>query len=238
MLALRSLVFNVAFFILTSVLLLACLPLIVVHRHAILAVGRFWARAVMALLRVLVGVRWEARGNLAPLTAPCLVAAKHQSAWDTIIFYLLAADPAYVMKRELMAIPVYGWLSRKQRMIAIDRRGGAAALRRLVEAAEAALAEGRQIVIFPQGTRVAPGAAHPYQPGIAALYRRLNAPVVPIALNSGLCWGKRSFLKHPGLIVIEALTPIAPGLKREAFMAELEAAIETASDRLIAGKPS
>lgn len=232
MAALRSLVFNVAFFVVTVAMLLACLPLVVVHRHAILAVGRLWARAVMTLLRVVVGVRWEARGDLALLGRACLVAAKHQSAWETIVFYLLAADPAYVMKRELMAIPVYGWLSRKQRMIAIDRQGGAGALRRMVAASERALAEGRQIVIFPQGTRVSPGAAHPYQPGIAALYARLNTPVVPVALNSGLCWGKRSFLKRPGLIVIEVLDPIAPGLKREAFMTRLETAIENASERL------
>jgi 1-acyl-sn-glycerol-3-phosphate acyltransferase len=136
------------------------------------------------------------------------------------------------MKKELMLIPVYGWLARKQRMIPIDRKAGASALRGLLRAAEAAKGEGRQIVIFPQGTRVAPGADAPYQPGVAALYARLGCPVVPVALNSGCFWPRRSFVKYPGRIVIELLEPIPPGLAKGAFLAELERRIETATARL------
>jgi 1-acyl-sn-glycerol-3-phosphate acyltransferase len=172
------------------------------------------------------------RGDLSLLRQPVIVACKHQSAWDTFIFYLLARDPAYVMKKELMLIPVYGWLARKQRMIPIDRKAGAGALRGLLRAAEAALAERRQIIIFPQGTRVAPGASAPYQSGVAALYGRLGCPVVPVALNSGCFWPRRSFIKYPGRIVLELLPPIAPGLPKAKFMAELERGIETATARL------
>jgi 1-acyl-sn-glycerol-3-phosphate acyltransferase len=187
------------------------------------------------LLKVVVGLRFELRGDRALLSQPVIVAAKHQSAWETLAFFLLARDPAYAMKKELMAIPLYGWIARKQAMIAIDRGAGGAAMRRLLRDAEAAIAQRRQVVIFPQGTRVAPGAQAPYQPGVAALYSRLGVPVVPIALNSGLFWGRRSFVKRPGTIVVEILPPIAPGLPRARFMAELESRIETATARLEAG---
>src|SRR5690606_21388864 len=147
-----------------------------------------------------------------------IVAAKHQSAWDTMAFYWVLDDAAYVLKKELLSIPLYGWCARKARMIGVDRSGGAKALRAMVEQAQNCLAEGRPIVIFPEGTRTAPGRRSAYHPGIAALYTRLGVPVVPVALNSGLFWGRRSFIKQPGRIVVQFLPPIPPGLERRAFM--------------------
>ena len=145
------------------------------------------------------------------------------------------ADPCYVMKAELLKIPVYGWLGWKQRMIPVDRRGGGAALKRVLRGAREAIAERRQVVIFPQGTRTAPGtplADAPYLPGVAALYQALGMKVTPVALNSGRVWGRRSFLRPPRTIVVELLPDIEPGLKRAEFARRLAAAIETATSRL------
>jgi 1-acyl-sn-glycerol-3-phosphate acyltransferase len=232
MIWLRSALFNILFFGWTALVLALSMPLALVPRPAIMWSARRLASGTVDLLKVIVGLRYEVRGDLGLLQRPVIVASKHQSAWDTFIFYLLARDPAYVMKKELTAIPIYGWLARKQRMIPIDRSAGAKALRSLLRDAGAALADRRQIVIFPQGTRVAPGIKAPYQAGVAALYARLNRPGVPVALNSGCFWPRRSFLKYPGKIVLEILPPIAPGLAKPVFMATLEERIETAAARL------
>jgi 1-acyl-sn-glycerol-3-phosphate acyltransferase len=232
---LRSLAFNVWFFGLTTVALIGSLPILLMPRWVSISLGRLWARLVNWGLGTFCGVRVELRGRAELLREPALVAIKHQSAWDTIYFYLVCPDPAYVMKIELMRIPVYGWLAAKQRMIPVDRKGGAPALKRMMAEAEDALRLGRQILIFPQGTRVpsgAPVADHPYHPGIAGLYARLDVKCVPVALNSGLVWGKRRFVKRPGTIVVEVLDPLEPGLTRAAFMRELETRIETATARL------
>ena len=230
---LRSALFNLAFFGWTILLLLAGLPLLLVPRRAIHSLGALWARGTLLLLRVLVGARLEVRGALAP--GARLVAAKHQSALDTMLFYLLAHDVAYVMKKELAAIPIYGLFARHQRMILVDRKAGASALKKLVADAAAARDEGRQIVIFPQGTRTPPGApasAYPYQPGIVALQHALRTPTTPVAINSGLVWGRRSFVKRPGCIVVEFLPEIPAGLQRAEFMRRLEESIEAATARL------
>jgi 1-acyl-sn-glycerol-3-phosphate acyltransferase len=157
---------------------------------------------------------------------------KHQSAWDTLILPVVLGDPAVVLKRELLLLPFYGWYARRAGSIAIDRKGGAAALRTMVAAARAAAAMGRPIVIFPEGTRTAPGERRPYHPGVAALYRSLGLPVVPVAVNSGLFWGRRAFMKRSGHITLAFLDPIPPGLPRRRLMQELEARIEAATAEL------
>ncbi len=233
MIWLRSALFNLLFFAWTTALLVVGIPFMATSwRTPLIHVAWLWTKGVVALMRWIVDLRCEVRGNTELLQHAAIVAANHQSAWDTFIFHVVARDPAYVMKSELLAVPLYGWFARKQGSIAIDRKGASAALRELVEKAELALAEDRPVVIFPQGTRVTPGMSAPYLPGIAALYTRLGRPVVPVALNSGLFWGRRRFLKHPGTIVLEILEPIAPGLARAAFMAELERRIEDALQRL------
>jgi len=163
---------------------------------------------------------------------PVIIACKHQSTWETLAFTLLFANIAIVLKRELLFIPIVGWAMARAGNIAVARGDGASALRGLVKHAKAAIADGRSVVIFPEGTRVAPGDRRPYQVGTAALYRQLGVPVVPMALNSGLFWGRRQWVKRPGVITLEILPPIAPGLSREAFMDTLREQIEGATDRL------
>ena len=191
-----------------------------------------WSRMTMFLLRVCAGTRYEIRGKVPE--GPVLVAAKHQSMWDTIVATAVLHDPAIVMKKELLAIPYYGWYSLKTRMIAIDRGAGASTIRKLVAQAKNALALKRPILIFPEGTRMSPGTAPDYKPGVAALYRQLDVPCVPVAVNSGLFWARRGFTKRPGTIVLEFLEPIPPGLDRKSFMAELEKRIEPATAKLVA----
>jgi len=224
---LRSLLFNAVFFVLTAVLGLAGLPVLLLPRRATVGFGRFWARAVLALLKAIVGLDGEIRGREHLPRGACIVAMKHQSAWDTLILPVVLDDPAVVLKRELLWIPLYGWYAARAGSIAIDRRAGAAALRPMLRAARRAAARGQPVVIFPEGTRTAPGRRLAYQPGVAALYQTLDLPLVPAAVNSGLFWGRRRFVKRPGRIALSFLEPIPPGLPRRAMMAELERRIET-----------
>ena len=188
----------------------------------------------VAMERGIIGLRYRVVGREHLPDGPFVLAAKHQSAWDTIIFFVLLERPAYVLKKELLAIPLYGLYARRAGHIAVDRKAGAKALRALLEDSRRAVADGMVPVIFPQGTRTAPGTRLPYQPGVAALYKGLDLPVVPVALNSGLFWGRRAFRKRPGTIRLEFLPAIPPGKDRAGFMAELEGAIEQATDRLSA----
>ena len=231
----RALAFNLVFWIGTVVFGLAGLPFLLTPRRTAMRFGRFWAEAVLWALKVIVGLDGDIRGreNIPP--GACLIAMKHQSTWDTLMLPPLLGDPAVVIKRELQFVPFYGWYATRAGSIFIDRKGGARALRRLLAAAKSVIAAGRPVVIFPQGTRTAPGApvdAAPYQPGIAALYRELGVPLVPAAVNSGLYWGRRAFMKRPGRIAVQFLEPIPPGLPRREVMTMLEARIEAATAAL------
>jgi 1-acyl-sn-glycerol-3-phosphate acyltransferase len=229
---LRALAFYVAFFGVTALLGVAGLPLLLAPRRWVMRFGRFWARCVLALLRAVVGLDGETRGLEHIPSGPSIIAMKHQSAWDTLILPLILDDFAVVLKRELLLVPFYGWYAARAGSIAIDRRGGAGALRPMVAAARQAAAAGRPVVIFPEGTRTAPGQRLQYQPGVAALYQALGLPVVPAAVNSGLFWGRRSFVKRPGRITLAFLDPIPPGLPRRQLMSELENRIEAATSAL------
>ena len=229
----RAFAFNVAFLAWTAILGATGLPLLIAPRRAIMRFGRFWSAGVLALLRAIVRLDHQVRGLDRIPCDGCIIAMKHQSAWDTLILPTLLNDPAPVVKRELLLLPFYGWYAAQAGSIGIDRKGGARAVRRMIAAARPIAASGRPIVIFPEGTRVAPGERRPYQPGVAALYQALRLPVVPAAVNSGLFWGRRSFVKQPGRIVLEFLDPIPPGWSRPRLMAELERRIETATAALI-----
>ena len=233
---LRSALFNLAFYAWGLGMHLICLPLLLLPRGATQWAGGLWVRGVLALLAALCGIRHEIRGREhlppRPNGGAFIVASKHQSAWDTLIYSLLLDDEAYVLKQELIWFPLFGLFLLKSGVVPVDRAGGGKALRKMVAAAKRFVAEGRPLVIFPEGTRTPPGSRRPYHPGVAALYRQLEVPVVPVALNSGLLWGRNSFVKTPGTIVLEFLPAIEPGLDRKAFLATLEDRIETASDRL------
>jgi 1-acyl-sn-glycerol-3-phosphate acyltransferase len=228
----RGLAFNFAFFAWTAIAGTIGLPFLVAPRATAMRFGRFWAQGVLVLLRVIVGLDHQIRGLDRIPRGGCVVAMKHQSTWDTLILPIVLGDPACVLKRELLFVPLYGWYAARAGSIAIDRKAGASALRRMIAAARSIAADGRPIVIFPEGTRVAPGARLPYQPGVAALYQALGLPLVPAAVNSGYFWGRRSFVKRPGRIVLEFLEPIPPGQPHRAVMAELEQRIETATAAL------
>lgn len=231
----RATAFNVLFWAMTALLAVLYLPLLLAPPLWMMAAARVWIRAMLWLLRAIVGLRTRAIGWENLTDQPVLIASKHQSAWETLAFNVLLRRPVFVIKRELFWVPFYGWYAHHAGMIGVDRKGGAKALRRMMEAAKTAVAARRPIVIFPEGTRTAPGAPPRYQPGTAALYQALGVPVVPVALNSGLFWGRRAFVKRAGTIVVEFLPPIQPGLPREEFMRRLEAAIEMGTRRLTEG---
>lgn len=230
----RSLIFMIVFYALSTVAAIAMTPLLLGRRRWIVQTIGVWAKAAIVLLRVICGVKMEVRGLEHMPTGPALIAAKHQGMFDTIGPFAFLPDVAFVLKKELLAIPFYGWYSIKGGMIAVDRAGHAAALKKLVKDTRERMAEDRQVIIFPEGTRKAPGAAPDYKPGIAALYRDLALPCTPVATNSGAHWPAKGFLRHPGTIVFEFLEPIPAGLKRGEFMKELQARIEAASGALLA----
>jgi 1-acyl-sn-glycerol-3-phosphate acyltransferase len=234
MIVLRSLLFNVSFFGLTTLVVLVGLPLLLLPRAAMRGLVRLWSRLVVALLRGICGVRVELRGMERIPPGAVVIAAKHQSAFDTVVWLHLLPDVAYVLKKELLSIPIYGWHARKAEMIPVDRAGGGAALRTMLRGAQKALAEGRQVVIFPEGTRTAPGQRVPYQPGVVAIAAATEAPVIPVATDSGRVWGRRAFQKRPGVIRISVLEPLPRGLPRARLLAALETAIEDETDRLLA----
>lgn len=232
MLVLRSLVYNVLFYLNLSILLLVALATFVLPRWGIIRMAKLWGQTSIWLLRVVVGTRVEYRGLDRVPAGGLLVASKHQSIFETFTLMAFFADPAFILKHELRWIPVFGWLTVKAGMIPV-RRGGSTALSEMNRRAAAEAASGRQIIIFPEGTRRPAGAEPAYKLGIAHLYKSLDKPCLPVALNSGLFWPRRSFIRHPGTIVIEFLDPIAPGLERDAFLSLLQDRIERATAALI-----
>jgi 1-acyl-sn-glycerol-3-phosphate acyltransferase len=206
--------------------------ILMLPRRTIASVAVRWVDTIFAGLKLISGIDVAYRGFDRLPSPPFILASKHQSAWDTLVYLRLFPDCAYVLKSELFLIPFYGWAARRLGHIAVNRLGRTKALRLLLRRAERIAAQGRVLVIFPEGARMAPGTRGPYLPGVAALYGRLGLPVVPVGLNSGLFWPRRRFLRRPGCIVVEAGDPILPGLPRDDFMARLEKEVEAITARL------
>lgn len=234
MLVLRSIVFNVLFYLGTVIYLIAALPTFFMRYTAIVEVAKSWARFNLWMLRIVAGLDYEIRGREKIPPGAVLVASKHQSAWETFALLPLFPNPVFILKRELQWIPIFGWFTIKGRMVPVDRRKGAKALSAMIERARIELAASRQLIIFPEGTRRPAGAEPAYKYGVAHLYVAEGVPCVPIALNSGLFWPRRSILRHPGKVLVEILDPIPPGLSRDEFFARLQEALEAATQRLIA----
>ncbi|PIW31054.1 MAG: 1-acyl-sn-glycerol-3-phosphate acyltransferase [Rhodospirillales bacterium CG15_BIG_FIL_POST_REV_8_21_14_020_66_15] len=236
MILLRSILFGALFFPWTALCSLMVAVALVFPRKVTQTNVKVWGIGVRFLLKWVVGLGWRVEGleNVPP--GPCVIAAKHQSAWDTMVFHALLPDPVYVVKKELTRIPFWGWGFYKAGCVVVDRKAGAKALKHLVQGVQVALARGSQVVIFPEGTRTAPDQRLDYHPGIAAVYRDANVPVVPVALDSGLFWGRRAALKYPGEITIKFMEPILPGLDRREFLALLQDRVEGESARLMAEK--
>ncbi|MBL8663902.1 MAG: 1-acyl-sn-glycerol-3-phosphate acyltransferase [Candidatus Odyssella sp.] len=232
MAVLRSIVFWLVAAVFTLTIAIAGVATLPLHRDVTYRWCVAWARALLWLMRVVCGLRYRVVMPEALPAGPAIYALKHQSAWETIAFPALAPPMSGVLKRELLMIPVYGWYMRRLGMVPIDRSAGAGAIRELMRRAKDETARGRSIMIMPEGTRLPPGRAGRYHPGVAALYTHLGITVVPVALNSGLFWGRRSLLLRPGTVTMEFLPPIPPGLERAAFMGALQERIETASERL------
>ena len=234
LITIRSMIFNVAFYATFIGLMVLGLPCLAMRRRARLAVVRMWAKSSVWLLRVICGTRIEFRNlHLLPKGASIL-AVKHQSFLETFALITVLDDFSYILKKELYSVPFFGWYVRASDQIAVDRakRGGAIAL--LQRAVQEKLRAGRQIVIFPEGTRKPIGAAPDYKVGVAALCAKSCVPCTPVALNTGLFWPRRTFRRHPGTVVIEFLPTIATGLAKRDFMAALQGAIEPATDALVA----
>lgn len=231
MIFIRSLIYLVCFLTWTLVVAVLGLPSLATRASA-LQVIRFWARGVAFMARWLVGIRFEIRGRQYLDLTPSIIAAQHQSAFETFMLFLLFKRPVFILKQSLQWIPLVGWYIKRGGLIAIDRGAGASAMRRVLRAADAAIARGETVLIFPEGTRTSPGGHQDYKPGIVALYNHCQAPLIPMALNTGYFWGKTRLKKFPGTIVFEFLPPVETGLDRKAFLATLRASIEGAAEEL------
>jgi 1-acyl-sn-glycerol-3-phosphate acyltransferase len=229
----RSILFNVLFYANLTVHQIVALPTLALPYPVERAFIRSYARSSLWLLRMICGTRVEWRGLENIPRGACIVACKHQSLWETFALYAILDDPTYVLKRELMWIPFFGWYMWKAGLIAVDRSAGMRALKRMRARAQQELERGRQVVIFPEGTRRAPGAEPSYKPGVVHLYAMAGVACVPLALNSGLFWPRRSWRRFPGTVLVEALKPIAPGLEGRAFLGRLQNALEEATARLV-----
>lgn len=232
---LRSLAFTLVLWVWTAIIGIAYFPRALMSRHGAIAVGDPWARGTLWLAKKICGIHYEIRGTQYFTNMPVIFASKHQSAWDTMIFLILLRGPAYVLKRSLLGLPIFGQYLIRMGMIAIDRKPGENTRRHLAAQTHRALArEQRPVVIFPEGTRRAPTETKPrYHPGVAALYQQMKVPVIPVALNSGVFWGKNALMKKPGTIVLEFLEPIPPGLENRQFMRTLTQRIEDATKELV-----
>jgi len=232
MIWLRSGMYHALFIAWTLILAILYLPLLAAPAVAVQRAARLWVIGAHVLQRTILGLSWELRGQENLPMGAAIFAAKHQSAWETLVFHRLLPDPVFVLKRELLRLPFIGWYLRASGQIAIDRAAGLKALAAMAKAAKAALAQGRQVVVFPEGHRQPPGVTGTYLPGVAMLYGEGTAPVIPVALNSGLFWGRNAFIRRPGRITMEILTPMPPGLDRRAFMDQLRERIESATRAL------
>jgi 1-acyl-sn-glycerol-3-phosphate acyltransferase len=234
MLTIRSLLFNITFYANLVLWQILLIPAVLFPRRVFLRWVQTWASTSLWLLKVVAGTKVEIVGAEKIPAGGALVAAKHQSLWETFALLTMFDDPTFILKRELMWIPFFGWYLRKARCVPVNRKAGSQALVRMTAQAKDEARHGRQIIIFPEGTRRSPGAPPAYKYGVAHLYQNLGFPCIPVALNSGLYWPRRQFIRRPGTIRVEILDPIPPGMPREEFFKLLQEGIEGASDRLLA----
>ena len=230
----RSIVFNLTFYLVLSAYLIAALPTLLMPRGVLISMVKNWSHVNFWLLRHICNLHYEVIGAEKIGHGPLLVASKHQSLWETFALMTVFDDPAYVLKRELLWIPFFGWCAWKAEMIPVDRGAGSQALADMTILAKKEVERNRQLIIFPEGTRRAPGAEPKYKFGVAHLYAEIGVPCLPVALNSGLFWPRRSFRRYPGTIKVHIGDPILPGMDKQAFFARVQADIEAATARLVA----
>lgn len=228
---LRSVLYALAFAVWAVIACLGLLPLMIRRSWTPTAI-RIWNTGNVVLARFVAGVRCRVEGLEHLPAEPCIVASQHQSSYETFRVFVDLRHPVLVLKQELIRIPFIGWYMLRGGMVSIDRAAGAAAMRKTMRATKAALASGRHVVIFPEGTRAPPGTVLPFRPGIAALYLHCDVPVIPVALDSGWFWGKTRLLKRPGHITVRFLPPLPPGLSKDEMLERLHASISEATRSL------
>ncbi|HPF45465.1 MAG: 1-acyl-sn-glycerol-3-phosphate acyltransferase [Alphaproteobacteria bacterium] len=233
MIAVRSGIFKGVFYGWTALFCILYLPLFWMPRNGLIAFQGIWSRGVRVILRLIMNIRLEVRGVENIPHGGALIAMKHQSSFDTFVMHTVVSHPAFVMKKELLKIPLYGRFCLNTGMIPVDREGGLRALKKLMQDSAQSISEDRQLIIFPEGSRSLPGQKVEYQPGIFGIYKHTQHAVIPVALNSGVYWPKKGHLVPGGVIVFEFLSPIEPGMDKDSFMAALENKIEAASLALL-----
>ncbi len=230
---LRSLVFNILFYVVLAFWVLLGIPTYLMPRWAILSIAKNWGLSSIWLMRVICNTKVEYRGLEKIPQGPLIVAAKHQSIWETFALLQFFDQPLYILKRELRWIPLFGWYLVKADMIGVNRSAGGRSLLEMAKAARDEVQRGRQLIIFPEGTRRAVGAEPRYKLGVGQVYADCDVTCLPVALNAGLFWPRRSFMRYPGTIIVEFLDPLPPGLPRGEFIKQVSTAIETATDRIV-----
>jgi 1-acyl-sn-glycerol-3-phosphate acyltransferase len=230
---LRSLVFNVLFYLVLVILSIVAIPTLVMPRAALMTMAYWWANSSLFLMRVVCNIRVEFRGVEKIPKGPLLVASKHQSMWETFALLRFFERPLFILKRELTWIPVFGQFLKKAGMISVERGGGPRSIAKTLRRAAFEVRRGGQLVIFPEGTRRPVGAPPHYKAGVAQIYAESGVPCLPVALNSGLFWPRRTFMRYPGTLVVEFLDPLPPGLARDEFLARIRRDIEDATDRIV-----
>ena len=230
---LRSLVYNVLFYVLLVFWNIVAIPTFLMPRRAFMAVAKMWARSSVWLLRVVCNTRLEVRGREKIPAGPLIVASKHQSMWETFALMPYFDAPLFIYKRELAWIPFFGWYLMKSGMIGVDRGGGMRSLMDMARRAPKEIRSGRQLIIFPEGTRTPVGAPPDYMTGVGQIYASSGVPCLPVALNSGLFWPRRTFMRYPGTLVVEFLDPLPADLTRKEFIVRIATVIEAATNRLV-----
>jgi 1-acyl-sn-glycerol-3-phosphate acyltransferase len=230
---LRSLAYNVLFYMLLVFWNVVAIPTFLMPRRAFMAVAKNWARSSVWLMRVVCNTRMEVRGLEKIPEGPLIVASKHQSMWETFALMQFFDAPLFIYKRELAWIPFFGWYLMKSGMIGVDRGGGMRSLMEMARRAPKEIRSGRQLIIFPEGTRTPVGAPPNYMTGVGQIYTSSGVPCQPVALNSGLFWPRRTFMRYPGTLVVEFLDPLPAGLTRKEFIARIATEIEAATNRLV-----
>jgi 1-acyl-sn-glycerol-3-phosphate acyltransferase len=230
---LRSLIYNVLFYALLVFWILVAIPTFLMPPRAFMVVAKAWARSSIWLMRVVCNTRFEYRGLEKIPKGPLIVASKHQSMWETFALMPFFDAPLFIYKRELAWIPFFGWYLKKSKMIGVDRSAGGRSLLAMARRAGEEVRRGRQLIIFPEGTRTPVDAKPNYKTGVAQVYVDCGVTCLPVALNSGLFWPRRTFLRYPGTLVVEFLDPLPPGLSRRDFIARVSGVIEAATNRLV-----
>ena len=230
---LRSILFKAVFYSWTALFCILYIPFFWLSRNALIACQRWWSYGVLFFLKIIMNIRLEIRGIENVPEGGAFIAMKHQSSFDTFVMHTVVSHPAFIMKKELLKIPLYGQFCKNTGMIPVDREGGLKALKDMMQTSGAAIEDGRQLIIFPEGSRTLPGDHIKYQSGIFGIYKYAKEPVIPVALNSGLYWPKNGPLVAGGNIVFDFLEPIEAGLSKNYFMETLEKKIEDASRNLI-----